>query len=130
MFVEIRNQKMLEKRIQWLYHENSKILYVDFRNLSEDKLIELVRMVDDVVVNSGERNFLKLNDVRGQFTTAKILAEIKRSSKVQNPYIKKSAYVGIVGVKKILLDAINRVSSIGAKAFIDYDEAKLWLISD
>ena len=73
---------------------------------------------------------LKLNDVRGQYTSAGVLSEIKRSSKLQRPYIKKSAYLGIEGVKKILLAAINRVSSIGAKAFTDFDKAKDWLSED
>jgi len=120
---------MLENRIQEINYKNTEILYVDYRNLREDDLIKLMRLVDDFVVKTDKKNLLKLNDVREQYTSASVLSEIKRSSKLQNPYIKKSAYLGIVGVKKILLAAINRVSSIGAKAFTELDQAKEWLVS-
>jgi len=118
---------MLKNRIQNIIYNETEILYIDFRNLREDDLIELMKLVDNFVVETGKKNLLKLNDVRGQYTSTSILSEIKRSSKLQNPYIKKSAYLGIVGVKKILLAAINRVSSIGAKAFTEFDEAQKWL---
>ncbi len=57
--------------------------------------------MDELVTSLNKQNLLKINDVRGQFATASILPEIKRSSKLQSPFIKKSAYVGITGVKKI-----------------------------
>jgi len=99
---------MLENRIQKINYKETEIIYVDYRDLKEDNLIKLIKLVDDVIVESNKKNILKLNDVRGQYTSASVLSEIKRSSKLQNPYIKKSAYLGIVGVKKILLSAINR----------------------
>jgi len=121
---------MLHDRVEWIEYKGKQILYCDFRNLYDEDVIRLIKIVDDVVLASGQNNLLKINDVRGQFATSAILPEIKRSSKLQKPYIKKSAYVGITGVKKILLDAINRVSSIGAKPFTDVESAKEWLIQD
>ena len=119
---------MLKDRVEWIQYKGKEVLYCDFRNLDDQDLVRLIKVVDEIVTNSGKKDLLKINDIRGQFATANILPEIKRSSQLQKPHIKKSAYVGITGVKKILLAAINQVSSIGAKPFTNIEEAKEWLI--
>lgn len=81
-----------------------------------------------MITNSGKKDILKINDIRGQFATPSVLPEIKRSSQLLKPYLKKSAYVGITGAKKILLEAINKISSIGAKPFAELEDAKNWLV--
>jgi hypothetical protein len=121
---------MLHDRVEWIEYKGKQLLYCDYRNLYDDDVIRLIKIVDEVVLSSERKDLLKINDVRGQFATSAILPEIKRSSKLQKPYLKKSAYVGITGVKKILLDAINRVSNIGAKPFTDIETAKEWLVQD
>ena len=119
---------MFQDRVEWIEYKNKEILYCDFKGLNDDDLVKLIKHIDELVVNLGKKDLLKINDVRGQYTTATVLPEIKRSSQLQKPFIKKSAYVGITGVKKVLLKAINRLSSIGAKPFTNIDEAKDWLI--
>ena len=121
---------MLHDRVEWINYKGKEILYCDFRNLNDEDLVRLIKLVDELVTTGAKKDLLKINDVRGQFATASVLPEIKRSSKLQKPYIKKSAYVGVTGVKKILLDAVNRISNIGAKPFTDLEEAKEWLVSD
>ena len=119
---------MIQEHTEWIRHKGKELLYCDFRGLSDEDLIILIRQVDDLITNSGKKDILKINDVRGLFATPSVLPEIKRSSKLLKPYLKKSAYVGITGVKKILLEAINRVSSIGAKPFAELEDAKDWLV--
>jgi len=121
---------MLHDRVEWIQYKGKEILYCDYRNLNDEELIRLIRFIDELITSGNKKDLLKINDIRGQFATAAVLPEIKRSSKLLKPYIKKSAYVGITGVKRVLLEAINRVSNIGAKPFTELQAAKDWLVQE
>ncbi|MDF1549760.1 MAG: STAS/SEC14 domain-containing protein [Bacteroidales bacterium] len=121
---------MLADRAYWLTYKGKEMLYCDYKSLSDDEIIELIKHIEHLILNSGKNQILKVNDVRGLFVSAEVLAEIKRSSKILKPYLKKSAYVGITGAKKFLLEVVNYVSSGNAKPFVERDEALDWIAGD
>jgi hypothetical protein len=117
----------MKERIKWVEYKGKEILYCDFRELSEDELIEHIKYSDEQVISSGKKDILKINDVRGLFAMVSLLPEIQKSTERQKQYLKKSAYVGTKGIKN-LLDALNSLSKNKAKPFAKLEDAKEWLV--
>ncbi len=117
----------MKERIKWIEYKGKEILYCDFRELSENELIEHIKYSDEQVISSGKKDILKINDVRGLFAMVSLLPEIQKSIERQKQYLKKSAYVGTKGIKN-LLDALNSLSKSKAKPFAKLEDAKEWLV--
>ncbi len=50
------------------------------------------------------------------------------AGKVTEELFSKTAVLGITGVKKILLNVVNKLTSVNAKPFTDIESAKDYLI--
>ncbi|MCF6242311.1 MAG: hypothetical protein L3J74_13305 [Bacteroidales bacterium] len=118
---------IMNEKIKWIDYKGKEILYCDFRGLNEEELINYMKYSDELLISSGKTEILKINDVRGLFAMISILAEIQKSAERQKKYLKKSAYVGTNGVKK-LLDALNRLSKSKAKPFDTLEKAMEWIV--
>ena len=117
----------MKEKIKWITYKGKEILYCDFRELNEDELINHMKYSDELLISSGKTEILKINDVRGLFAMISILPEIQKSAERQKKYLKKSAYVGTNGVKK-LLDALNRLSKSKSKPFDTLEKAMEWIV--
>lgn len=69
-----------------------------------------------------------LLDLRNSFANKDATDAFGESGKISKSLLKKTAVLGITGLKKILLNAVNRISSVEARAFNSEEEAKEWLI--
>lgn len=117
----------MSERIKWVEYNGKEILYCDLRDLNEDELINHMKYSDELVISSGKKEILKINDVRGLFAMISILPEIQKSAERQKKFLKKSAYIGSRGVKK-LLDALTRLSNFKAKPFETPEKALEWIV--
>jgi len=121
---------MLQDRVYWLSHKGKDILYCNFRKLNEDEIIEVIRHAEHFILHSGKRNIIKANDVRDIDVSTSLLVDVKRTSVVLQPYLKKSAYIGLSGTRKFLLDLVNSISHINARPFTSQKQAIDWLVED
>ena len=89
----------------------------------------MVHKAAQMIVDSGKNDVLSLSDVTGCFFNNEIMEVLKEQSKISMPLTKKAAVVGITGIKKILLNAVNAVNANARKPFDTIEEAKDWLVA-
>ncbi|MFH1459561.1 MAG: STAS/SEC14 domain-containing protein [Candidatus Omnitrophota bacterium] len=117
-------------RIKWIVYKNKRILFHDYSGIRgfQGEGEQLAQEVNEFVEKLTEYNILELVDVRNSFGDLESVKRLKEISKRLKPRIKKSAVIGVSGIKKVILDAINTFSERKIKPFKTEEEAKEWLI--
>ena len=121
--------EIIKKRFKWIEYEGVKILLNDYTNLTGENFIETLEILTEHFLTQQKKEILLLLDVRNSYSNKEIIEALNIASKRIKPLVKKSAVLGVTGVKKILLTVVNKVSDLGAKPFNTEDEAKEWLVS-
>ena len=120
---------IIEERFKWIEYKGVEILLNDYSNLTGENFIETLNTLTEHFIAQEKKDILLLLDVRNSYSNKEIIEALNKSSKRIKPFVKKSAVIGVTGVKKILLNVINKVSSLGANPFTSEEEAKDWLVS-
>ena len=122
-------ETLAKERMKWLTYKGHEILLDDYSNLKPDVFLPLINVVTDLTFKSGKENILLIVDVSNSYANKEIIAEFNVSGKRSKSLLKKTAVLGITGVKKILLNVVNRFTGLDAKAFSSLEEAQDWLIN-
>ena len=116
---------------RWIEHKGARILYVDFCNFGQDLdgLAVEIRAISVVVEQEPEDSVLGMADVRGTVLSREVASLLKESAPLIGRHIVKTAVVmdQITGFKKVIFDAIGRVSGQNTMLFDDVEEAQDWL---
>ena len=118
-----------ESRMKWLTHKGKDILYEDYTNLTGEQIARLVPAITKITEEKDYKDILLLLDFTNSFANKEATNAFGESGKVSKDRLKKTAVLGITGVKKVLLNFVNRVAKVDAKPFSSEEEAKEWLIS-
>lgn len=118
----------MSDRVQVIEYKGKQILLHDYSNLKGDELMSVLRKASSMVDKRGS-DLNILTDVRGVFATKEAMDELKGLAKKATPYVRKSAVVGVEGIKKVFLDAVRMVTGRQIKAFSTVEDAKEWLVS-
>jgi hypothetical protein len=118
-----------ESRMKWLTHNGKDILYEDYTNLTGEQIARLVPAITKITEEKDYKDILLLLDFTNSFANKEATNAFGESGKVSKDRLKKTAVLGITGVKKVLLNFVNRVSKVDAKPFSSEEDAKEWLIS-
>ena len=121
--------EIIEKRFKWIEYKGVEILLNDYSNLTGENFIETLNILTEHFLEQKKENILLLLDIRNSYSNKEIIEALNKASKRIKPFVKKSAVIGVTGVKKILLNVINKVSSLGANPFSTEEDAKEWLAS-
>ena len=113
---------------EWITHKGKKILYINYSGLEINEQLNLIREATGILLESGSKENLTLTDVRDGKVTQKFIDFAKEMSKKSTPVTKKAAVVGVEGIRKVLLQAVNRFSGSARKPFGTIEEAKDWLV--
>jgi hypothetical protein len=92
-----------------------------------DASINVFLKTKEVIIKRPLKSVLLLTDVTDALFNAKATNVLKEFSKDITPHVKASAAVGIVGLKKIVLQTMAAVSGRNIKVFDNVEEAKEWL---
>ena len=104
--------------------EGNKVLYVDYRGLSSKGIIELSRKVDNIILEQTKDLIFIINVTDVNFTT-KIFAQLM-AEKIGELFSKNHKYVvfiGITGMKKIMLNVFSKMYEINAHHKTSEEEA-------
>ena len=119
------------ERIRWIEYKGKKILYFDFSGLTGDQLrVKIIEPSGSYYKNLDEHSLLSLANVTGAYVNIDFMNRAKVILAERSKYNKKSAVVGITGVKKVLIKAITRSSGHTFKLFDAEEEAKEWLVTE
>ena len=118
-----------ESRMKWITYKGKDILYEDYTNLTGNQIAQLVPAITKITLDKEYKDILLLLDFSNSFANKEATNAFGESGKISKDSLKKTAVLGITGVKKVLLNFVNKVSKVDAKPFKSDEEAKEWLIS-
>jgi len=119
----------VKPRLKWITYKEIEILIQDYTGLEGDDIARIMPAMTDQILKSDKKDILNIVDIRDSFGNKAAVNAFIKYSKIIKHLLKKTAALGVTGVKKVLLNSINMVSSVGARAFKSDEEAKEWLIS-
>lgn len=116
-------------RTQFIEHEGTKILLLDFTNLVDVEEVEqTVSAAMEMVATSPEGSVLTLTNVTGIGTDAAIVKALWRLLKHNKPFVKAGAVVGISDEEQAdLYQLLTHQTRRKLKTFESMNDAKEWL---
>ncbi len=121
----------MENRIRTEIYKGKKIIFLDYTGVShhiENMFMKVLDEAREYILSEGN-DLLILVDVRNSYATSNMVQKMKEDGKVERPFIKKEAVVGITGMKEVLLKGINLFAKLDIKPFKTIEEAKDWLVT-
>lgn len=120
----------MEHTVKTILHNGVRIYHSDYRGISEENFVSQIKAnmeYFDTLAKNGEENMLSLLDVRDTYLVPSVAKAFEEAGKSRRSHLKATAVVGLKGVLKTALRAINMMAKTSAKPFDDFDEAVEWL---
>ena len=114
--------------INKINYKGKEIIYIDYRGLTEDEMIDLAQSLRDYL-KTEPGHHLRLVNISDTPATRKFTSYIRQLGKDTKHIPVKAAIVGITGAKKVLLSGYNRLLGGAMRPFDSEEDAKEYLIS-
>lgn len=115
-------------RVRLLNLEGKQVVLIDASNLVPATAKQVFVDARPVVATHAPKTALTLTDVTGMVFDDPLVAVIRETISVDAPYVKAGAVVGVTGLKKIVLNTLNLVTSRNIRAFGTREQALAWLV--
>ena len=117
---------------KWIEHNGKQILYQDFSNyfFNEKAVIEELSEVQNLVMSQPNSSLLVLSNFSNTEITATLMPLLNESSAKTKAHVRKTAVLGLTGVKRTLGDLLSRITGQPLMYFNTEQEAKEWLTRD
>lgn len=119
-------------RSKWIEHEGKQIFYQDFSNhfYNTDAVKKELEEVQVVVTAQPLNSVLVLSDFRNTNVGRALLPVMNAASAATKAHVKRTAVLGVTGVKRTLADMLVQLTGQALKYFDDENQAKIWLTTD
>ena len=119
-------------RSQWIDYNDKKIFYQDFSKLFYNTTAVKAELeeVQKIVLSQPEGSVLILTDMRDTNVGRELLPAMNAASTATKNQVKKTAVLGVTGVKRKLADLLTSLTGQPLKYFDDMETAKRWLASE
>lgn len=117
---------------KWVEQNGRQIFYQDFSNFffNEKAVIDELREVQNIVLGQPKESVLVLSNFSNTEITANLMPILNESSSKTKAHVRKTAVLGITGVKRTLGDLLSRITGQQLMYFNTEAEAKEWLLKD
>jgi hypothetical protein len=120
----------MKDRIRFISHKHKKILLVDGSGCSAHQLEDLALLVPARVTAEPLGSVLLLADFTGAEFDKKSVDRFKPALVYDRPHLKRSAWVGMEGLPKVLYEHLKTFSQRDLPTFKTREEALDWLVED
>lgn len=119
-------------RSYWIEHNGRKIFYQDFSKLFFNSTAVKAELdeVQKIVKAEPKDSVLVLTDMRDTNVGSDLLPAMNAASAATKDHVRKTAVLGVTGVKRKLADLLTSLTGQPLKYFDDIDSAKNWLAED
>jgi len=119
-------------RSRWIEYNGKKIFYQDFSKLFFNTTAVKAELeeVQKVVKAEPKDSVLILTDMRDTNVGSDLLPAMNAASAATKDYVRKTAVLGVTGVKRKLADLLTALTGQPLKYFDDMESAKKWLIEE
>jgi len=116
--------------VSYINHKGREILYIDLtESKSEQRSLELLEETKDAYLKANEK-LLVLVNTQGAFVSTEVSSRMKEYSKLYfKDRAEKRVFVGVSGLKKIIMRAYMSIAGENIKLMDDLEEAKDYLVS-
>ena len=116
----------------WIEHKGKKIFYQDFsKNFYNAAAVKAeLAEVQRVVTSQAKNSVLVLSDFRDTSVGSELLSSMNEASSATKAYVRKTAVLGVTGMKRKLADLLTALTGQPLKYFDDVQAAKDWLAED
>ncbi|UYP46634.1 hypothetical protein NEF87_002919 [Candidatus Lokiarchaeum ossiferum] len=118
------------ERVRLIEHKGRKILLIDYSHLKKSEEVLPVINQLETFVRTVKTKQLFLTDATDGVANKEIMDSLKRVAKVCKDLdvVEKECIVGITGLKKVLLKAVNAFAKSNVVMKNSLEEAKDWLV--
>jgi len=119
---------------RWADYEDKSILYVDLSNFGDNvkafdaELNETITVIGQKMYEQPPHSVLVLVDLTNTRMTQKANARLSEVISDTKKYVRRTAVVGMTGLRKIFLDYFALLASSETGSFEDPDSAMKWLV--
>jgi hypothetical protein len=114
----------------WIVEKGKKVLYVDYRLLSQNQMVEQFQKAINLAREEGGDLLLLANFEKAPVSKA-VIDEIKvLAAEDLKKRDVKSAVLGITGIKRFLITIYSQFSNDSPAMFTSYQEAIDYLVED
>lgn len=119
-------------RSTWIEHNGKKIFYQDFsKHFYNSTAVKAeLEEVQKVVTSQPKNSVLVLSDFRDTTVGSDLLASMNAASAATKVYVRKTAVLGVTGMKRKLADMLTALTGQPLRYFDDIEAAKNWLVQD
>ena len=119
-------------RSNWIEHKGKRIFYQDFsQNFYNASAVKTeLDEVQKVVIAEPPNSVLVLSDFRDTTIAGDLLSAMNAASRATKDHVRKTAVLGVTGVKRQLADLLTKLTGQPLKYFDEMEAAKNWLVQD
>jgi hypothetical protein len=117
---------------KWIEYHGKKIFHIDLSNFGSDAeaLRNELQEASRITTSQPENSVLVITDMRNTVISSTILKIAQASSSATTKYVRKTAVVGISGIRRYFMDTISAFTGQKFSAFDTLEEAMEWLTKD
>lgn len=117
---------------KWIEYNGKKIFHQDFSHFffNEKSVVEELKQVQEVVLSQPESSVLVLSDFSNTEITTNLMPLLNESSNRTKSHVRKTAVVGVSGIKCALGDLLSRITGQELMYFDKEADAKDWLTKE
>ena len=117
---------------KWIEYNGKKIFYQDFSNhfFNDKAVIEELKEVEAVILGEPENSTLVISNFTNTEVTSILMPLLNESSKRSKTHIRKTAVIGVAGIKRTLGDLLSKITGQPLQYFTNETEAKDWLTKE
>ncbi|MBN1925502.1 MAG: hypothetical protein JW798_06690 [Prolixibacteraceae bacterium] len=111
-----------------IYYNQKRIIYIDFSNIKKtEEIYALMEEAKRFIAVNLPKSVLTLTNLTGMHFNNEVFNRFTAYVKVNAPYVKASAVVGMNGMMQIFYNSFTRITGRDVKAFSTEYEAKKYL---
>ena len=114
----------------WISHKGKNILLIDYNGLDLQQQLDQIRTATKILLDTGKKDNLTISDVRNITISNEFTELAKTMGKQSGQVTKKAAALGVSGIRKVILQAVNAFSGNPRRPFDTLEEAKDWLVEE
>ncbi|MEP6894377.1 MAG: STAS/SEC14 domain-containing protein [Chloroflexota bacterium] len=119
-------------RSNWIEYKGKRIFYQDFSKHFYNSAAVKAELaeVQKIVLGEPEGSVLVLSDMRDTNIGSDLLPAMNAASAATKNHVRKTAVLGVTGMKRKLADLLTSLTGQPLKYFDNIDTAKAWLVEE
>lgn len=115
------------ERVRVIEHRGKRILFTDVAGCGPAEVVEALGHASRWITEQPQASVRTLTDAREARFDTRVTDALRQYTDINRPHVKAAALVGISGLKKIVVQSLQRLNSRNFELFEDLEEAKDYL---